>query len=72
MNSCVSFVSSFFVYFRVMATFNVLDEDDYGDIFITQEPSDSNIVSLEDNSLMDAKYSDISDFEEDPIEERLR
>ena len=70
-------VSSIFLcVFRVMATFSVLDDDDYGNIFITQEARSDNVVSLEESSnfksVLDAKYSDILDFEEDPIDERMR
>ena len=54
----------------------MLDDDDYGDIFITQEPSASNVVSLEENNdfqlVKNPQYSDISDVEDDPIEERIR
>ena len=32
------------------ATFNILDNNDYGNIFITQVPRSDNVVSLEDNS----------------------
>ena len=51
-------------------------DDDYGDIFITQSSSSDNVVSLEENNeyrtVKDEKYSDISDFEDDAFEDRLR
>ena len=59
----------------------MFDDDDYGDIFITQSSrsvEDNAPVSLKDNgefrSVLDDKYSDISDAEGDDtmFEERLR
>ena len=53
------------VYIGIMEDFSDLDEE-YDNIFITQEPSNDNVVSLEDNveykTVRDEKYSDISDF----------
>ena len=59
-----------------MANFSLMDDEDYENLFITQEPK-GNIVSLEENdansSVFEAKYSDISDAEEDDaIDRRLR
>ena len=59
-----------------MANFDMFDDDDYGDIFITQESRNSGIVSLEDNdefkSVLDPKYSDISEDEDDGFDGRLK
>ena len=59
-----------------MANFSLMDDDDYEGLFITQEPSSSNVVSLEDNedykTIKDPQYSDISDDETDCMERRLR
>ena len=58
-----------------MATFEG-SEDEYDNIFITQESKHDNVVSLEDNdgfkSVLDSKYSDISDDEDNAMEKRLR
>ena len=58
-----------------MANFSLLDDDDYEDLFITQEAM-PNVVSLEENdgnnSLLGMKYSDISDAEEDEMGKCLR
>ena len=59
-----------------MANFSLMEDDDYGDIFITQSSSVRNIVSLEENDagevLKDPKYSDISDDENNAMEVRIR
>ena len=51
-------------------------DDDFGDMFITQSSNNGNVVSLEDNDeekgIPEAHYSDISDFEDDAMENRLR
>ena len=55
--------------------FSMCDDDDYGDLFITQEPSTS-VVSLEDNgeyrTVKDVNYSDISDDDTDGIKKAMR
>ena len=62
-----------------MEYFSVFDEDDYGDLFITQSNHMEECVSLEENdncvefkSVKDPQYSDISDAEEEAREQRLR
>ena len=59
----------------IMEDFDMMD-DDYGDLFITQSSSSDNLVSLEDNNdyrtVKDEKYSDISDFEDDVFDDKLR
>ena len=54
-----------------MAEFNGFEDDDYGDLFITQSSNSGNedgVVSLEEKdefrSVLDPNYSDVSDFEE--------
>ena len=58
-----------------MAEFSLLD-DDYGDSFITQSGGNDNVVSLEENSqfrtVKTEDYSNISDFEDDSRNRRLR
>ena len=62
-----------------MATFNLLDED-YADIFLTQKDNSDACVSLEEDgdvkspfqSVLDPQYSDISDFEDNEIDEKFR
>ena len=58
-----------------MATFSMFDDDDYGDLFITQEPSTS-VVSFEDNceyrTVKDGNHSDISDDDTDGIGKAMR
>ena len=55
----------------------MFDEEDYGDIFITQSSFSNkmeDIVSLEENdgfkTVNDPRYSDVSDFEDDGALER--
>ena len=59
----------------IMANFSLLDDDDYGDLFLTQRSS-QNAVSLEENmefkTVHNSDYSDISDTEQDCLEERMR
>ena len=59
-----------------MAEFNLWDDEDYDNIFITQSSNSENPVSLEESSqvecLKDDKYSDISDDEQDCMIGRLR
>ena len=66
---------SCYIYIADMATFEG-SEDEYDNIFITQESKHDNVVSLEDNdgfkSVLDSKYSDISDDEDNAMEKRLR
>ena len=55
-------------------------DDDYGNLFITQESSRDHCVSLEDNdednvtfrSVLDPQYLDISEPEDDVSQRRLR
>ena len=51
------------------------DDEDYSAMFITQE-SNSKEVSLEDNdgfkAILDLQYSDISDDEQDQMEDWMR
>ena len=55
-------------------------EDDYSNLFITQEAKKESCVSLEEDgddvvefrSVLDLQYSDISDTEEQAREKRLR
>ena len=62
-----------------MATFDVLD-DNFEDIFLTQNSKDTNYVSLEEegnmpveyNTVKVPEYSDISDFEDDAFEDKIR
>ena len=62
-----------------MANFDMFDEE-YGEIFITQQSRSVPCISLEDNedstsdfrSVLDPQYSDISDFEDETRERRLR
>ena len=58
-----------------MATFSMFDDEDYGDLFITQEPSDR-VVSLEDSdaykTVKDPQFSDILDDEKDGMLQRIR
>ena len=57
-----------------MANFNMIEDDDFADIFVTQWSHQD--VSLEEDteykSILDPKYSDISDTEEEQCEERIR
>ena len=55
----------------IMANFDMFD-DDYGDLFITQQSRECNSVSLEEDgevdpfkTVNDPKYSDISDYEDE-------
>ena len=73
---CMIVVWGVFICYE-MANFSMFDEEDYGDLFITQSSfssKDENVVSLEENdgfkSVLDPKYSDISDFEDDSASER--
>ena len=58
----------------------MFDEDDYGDIFITQSSHKEECVSLEENdvegefmTVKDPQYSDISDEDEEvACDQRLR
>ena len=67
------------LYVGIMASFELFDDEDgYGDMFITQTPR-QDTVSLEENgeinefrTVLDEKYSDISDEESDGLERRLR
>ena len=76
---CVACLVMLCFLFNIMASFDILDDDDYGDMFITQTPRQERI-SLEDNRddncvdsvIYDHKYSDISDNEEDTIEKWIR
>ena len=58
-----------------MANFDMSEDEDYSNMFITQE-SNSHTVSLEENeefkTVLDPKYSDISDDEQDQMEGRMR
>ena len=58
-----------------MANFSIVDDEEYDDIFLTQTPSNT-VVSLEDPgefiTVHNLDYSDISDDEQDRLEERLR
>ena len=60
----------------IMASFNLMEDDDFGSMFLTQQSTMDNVVSLEEEggfrTVFDEKYSDVSDFEEDSMEERLR
>ena len=55
-------------------------DDDFGQLFITQESNKDTCVSLEEDNednvnyktVMDPQYSDISDFEDEAREKRLR
>ena len=59
-----------------MANFNMMDEDDFEGIFLTQESRRNLCVSLEEDmefkSVHNPEYSDISDCEEEKRYERLR
>ena len=55
------------------------DDEDYGDLFITQTPKEVPMVSLEDDNevefktIRDPQYSDISDEDEDAMRDvRIR
>ena len=54
----------------------MLEDEEYGYIFVTQSSSDNKLVSLEENQEDSAfgsqEYSDISDAEGEVIERRLR
>ena len=54
----------------------MFEDDSYGNLFITQESKSQEIVSLEENNefcdVLDPKYSDISDDEQDLMEEQMR
>ena len=75
MKGCVCFVTNI----GIMASFEVFEED-FGDLFLTQESREVPSVSLEDNedntvhyqSVLDPQYSDISDFEEEDRDQRIR
>ena len=58
-----------------MANFSILDDNEYGDLFLTQKSSE-NVVSLEENmdykTVHNSDYSDISDTEQDCMEEGMR
>ena len=58
-----------------MVNFDMWEEDDFGDLFITQE-SKGDVVSLEENgefkTVLDPQYSDISNDEEGGVERRMR
>ena len=67
---CVVFCVGFFVDInRKMGDYINVDDDDYGDLFITQSSSGGNAISLEENDgkrgFSDVVYSDISDDEND-------
>ena len=61
-------------------SYSDISDDDYGDLFITQQSKVGNSVLLEDSnddflvfkSVMDPQYSDVSDVEEVAHERRLR
>ena len=61
-----------------MADYYEFEDDDFGDMFITQSAPSDNCVSLEEDgenvfkSVKDPQYSDISDDEETERERRLR
>ena len=59
-----------------MEDFEVFEDDEFYTIFVTQSSSNKNMVSLEENmeeiSSKSQEYSDVSDAEEDVLEERLR
>ena len=62
-------------YVIIMANFDMMDDEEYRELFITQTPR-QDIVSLEENSdfqtVLDPKFSDILDDEEDVIEKQMR
>ena len=64
----------FMLFLLNMANFNILDDDDYRDLFITQTPRQET-VSLEEvdefKTVFDPKYSDILDEENDGLEEQM-
>ena len=59
-----------------MANFDMFEDDSYGNLFITQESKSQEIVSLGENNefcdVLDPKYSDISDDEQDLMEQQMR
>ena len=59
-----------------MASFDLLDDDDFSEIFLTQRSNHKDYVSLEEDGnfqqVHDPQYSDISDCEEQEREIRLR
>ena len=61
--------------FGIMANFDMSEDEDYSNMFIIQE-SNSHTVSLEENkefkTVLDPKYSDISDDEQDQMEGSMR
>ena len=61
---------------RKMASFDMIDEDDFSDIFVTQQPREDYVVSLEENSefvsVRDPNYSDVSEEETEQIDRWLR
>ena len=63
-------------YFNEMEDLSDFEDDNYGGMFITQSSNEDRVVSLEDadgnKCILDPKYSDISDAEEEAMEKRLR
>ena len=59
-----------------MANFNISDDDDFADIFLTQSSSGNSSVSLENDmefkSVLDPQYSDISDVDEEENGDKIR
>ena len=61
-----------------MANFEIIEDEEYDKLFLTQEWNNSGIVSLEESdefrSVLDPKYSDISedDDEEEAMFEHMR
>ena len=59
-----------------MAIFDMMDDDDFEGIFLTQMSGTNKLVSLEEEcdykTVHDPKYSDISDDEEKQTEMNLR
>ena len=59
-----------------MASFSGLDDDDFNEIFLTQSCESKRLVSLEESDykepILDPKYLDISDAEDDQMETSLR
>ena len=62
-----------------MADFNLLDEDeDYACLFITQSSNEQKCISLEEDeekvykTVHNSDYSDVSDDDNDMMDERLR
>ena len=61
---------------RIMASYNMFDDEDYDEIFLTQSGDGDKCVSLEEDmeykTVHDPQYSDILDNDEEKRDIRLR